>query len=104
MEEKQLKSYDKCCALQWASLSDAKIRKEGAARAFIALEEMIRLIEIGEKHSARRYKLLKYIILSGKTDLNHLIDYGELPDFKFRFEGGKLIVNNKEVNVEVVRK
>ena len=104
MEEKQLKSCNKSRALQWASLNEVRIRKEGAARAFIALEHMIQLIEVVEKHSARRYKLLKYIILSGKTDLNHLIDYGELPDFKFRFEEGKLIVNGEEVNVEVVRK
>lgn len=104
MEDKEIKSREGKRISHWESLSDAKIRKEGAARAFIALEEMIRLIEIGEKHSARRYKLLKYIILSGKTDLNHLIDYGELPGFKFRFEDGKLIVNGEEASVEVVKR
>lgn len=104
MTDKEIKTQNKHRISHWENLSDARIRKEGAARAFIALENMIQLIEIGEKNSARRYKLLKYIILSGKTDLNHLIDYGELPDFRFRFEDGKLIVNNEEVSVEVVRK
>lgn len=104
MGEIEIKSRERKRISHWESLSDAKIRKEGAALAFIALEDMIQSIEIGAKHSARRYKLLKYIILSGKTDLNHLIDYGELPGFRFRFEDGKLIVNGEEASVEVVKK
>lgn len=104
MEEKQVYSHNKSQTIQWESLGEARLRKEGAARAFIALEDMLQSIEILEKNSARRYKLLKYLVLSGKKNLSFIMDHGDLPDFKYRFEGGILYVNGEEADMKVVRK
>lgn len=104
MEEKEVKSPNESRTLQWEKLGEARLRKEGAARAFIALEDMLQSVETLEKNSARRYKLLKYLVLSGKENLSFIMDHGDLPDFTYRFEDGKLYVNGEEADMEVVRR
>lgn len=81
---------------QWKSLSAMKLRKEGVLTALTAIEDIISLIEIMEKNASRRYKLLKHIILSSKTNLNHIVDYGEIKGFSYKFRDGELCVKESK--------
>lgn len=104
MSDTELKSRKKGEVTQWESVEDMKFMKEGALRTLISLEDMLSSIELLEKNSSRRYKLLKYLILSSKENLNHIIDYGEIPEIAYKFEAGRLYVNGKEADIGVLKK
>lgn len=61
------------------------------------LKESMEKIEVMESNGSRRYKLLKYVVNSILSSPDYLLKYREIEDFKYRFENGKLLVNNKEV-------
>ncbi len=63
------------------------------------LKESIANIESAESNASRRYKLLKYIINNILDNPDHLLEYREIENFRYRFENGKLFVNNKEVRM-----
>lgn len=104
MSDTKLKSQKKSEIKQFENLRDTKLMKEGALKTLLCLEDMLSSVEYLEKNGSRRYKLLKYLILSNRQNLNHIIDCGEVPEFVYRFEAGKLYVNGEEVNIGVIKK
>lgn len=104
MSDTELKSRKKGEITQWENVEDIKLMKEGALRTLLALENILPSIELLEKSSSKRYKLIKHMILSGKENLNHIIDYGEMPEIMYKFEAGRLYVSGKEVDIRVIKK
>lgn len=104
MSDTELKSRKKCKVKHWESAEDIKLMKEGALRTFLSIKDMLSSIELLEKNSSRRYKLIKYLILSGIGNLNHIVDYTEMPEITYKFEAGRLYVNGEEVDTGVLKK
>lgn len=104
MSDTKLKSRKKSEIKQFENLRDTKLMKEGALKTLLCLEDMLSPIELLEKNGSRRYKLLKYLISSSKKNLNHIIDCGEVPEFAYKFEAGRLYVNGKQADIGVLKK
>lgn len=71
--------------------------RAGLRAYYLELEKSIETIETAESNGARKYKLLKYMIKHLFEHRGKVIYGEEYPTFKFRFEKGKLLVNNEEV-------
>lgn len=76
---------------------DYGTERRGVTLACRNLKESMCKIEIMESNSSRRYKLLKYLVNNMLNNPDYLLKHREIKDFKYRFENGKLFINNKEV-------
>lgn len=76
---------------------DFKMERRGILLVCQSLMEITNSIEILEKNSARRYKLLKYIINNISRNSNYILINRGIEKFWYEFKDGKLFVNNKEV-------
>lgn len=79
------------------SVFDYGAERRGVTLTCRNLKESISNIEMMESNGSRRYKLLKYLINNILSNPDYLLKHREIEDFKYRFDSGKLFVNNKEV-------
>lgn len=79
------------------SVFDYGAERRGVTLTCKNLKESMKKIEVMESNGSRRYKLLKYVVNSILSNPDYLLKYREIEDFKYRFENGKLLVDNKEV-------
>lgn len=81
------------------SVFDYGAERRGVTLTCRNLKDSIFNIEIMESNGTRRYKLLKYVINNILDNPDYLLKHRTTEDFKYRFESGKLFVNNKKVDV-----
>lgn len=79
------------------SVFDYGAERRGVTLTCRNLKESMKNIETMESNGSRRYKLLKYVVNRILSSPDYLLKYREIENFKYRFENGKLLVDNKEV-------
>lgn len=79
------------------SVFDYGAERRGVTLVCKNLKEEMTRIEALESSGARRYKLLKYIVNNLLNNPDYLLKHRQIENFKYRFEDGKILVNNKEV-------
>ena len=79
------------------SVFDYGAERRGVTLTCRNLKESMANIEAMESNGSRRYKLLKYVVNNILDNPDYLLKHREVGDFRYRFENGKLLVNNQEV-------
>ena len=76
---------------------DYGAERRGVTLTCKSLKESMANIELMESNGSRRYKLLKYVINNILDNPDYLLEYRETENFRYKFDNGKLFINNKEV-------